>query len=126
MIITKAKSYQEIKSRLKKKDKIGIVSCNMCARICGTGGIEAMQKLKRKLEKDSFQVVDLDLIGTPCNFSQLEAVTLRGDVTIVLACEAGLHNLKKAFPKKKLIPGLNLVGLGAVDKSGKLVLVKKF
>ena len=115
-----------IKSKLNKKDKIGIVSCNSCARMCETGGKKAMRKLAERLKKDGFNVVDTDLIGIACDFDRLKKEELNGNVTIVLACDAGVYNLKKLFPKRKIIAALNTVGLGAWDQKGNIVLVSKF
>ena len=94
--------------------------------MCGTGGKKALEKLSAKLKKDKFNVVDMDLIGTPCNIDLLEKNQLHGNVQIVLACDAGVYNLRKIFPKHKIIPALKTIGLG-VNKSGKNIkLVKKF
>jgi len=51
---------------------------------------------------------------------------LHGNVTIVLACDAGVYNLKKLFPKRKIIPALDTIGLGAYDEKGDLNLVRRF
>ncbi len=126
MIITALKPYGLIKSQLNKKDKIGIVSCNSCARLCETGGKKEMKKLAEKLKKDGFRVVDMDLIGVPCDYGQLKKDELHGEVTIVLACDAGVYNLKKLFPKRKIIEALDTIGLGAWDEKGNLTLVRKF
>ncbi|UZE94070.1 MAG: hypothetical protein IB618_00645 [Candidatus Pacearchaeota archaeon] len=126
MIITALKPYGLIKAQLDKKDKIGIVSCNSCAKLCETGGEKEMKKLAEKLKKDDFKVVDMDLIGVPCDFDQLKKDELHGDVTIVLACDAGVYNLKKLFPKRKIIEALDTTGLGAWDEKGNLTLVRKF
>lgn len=125
MIITQSKSYAEIKKQLHPGDRVGIVACNVCARVCGTGGEKGIEKLSKQLREDGFEVIDTDLIGTPCVYDQLEATRLRGDVTIVLACESGLYILQEVFPEKKLIAGIEATGLGAVDKEGKPVLVKE-
>jgi len=125
MIITKSKSYKEIKSQLKKTDKIGIVSCNTCVRMCETGGQKEMDKLEFKLKKDGFNVIDKDLIGVACDFDQLKKDELNGNVTIVLACDSGVYNLKKLFPKRKIIPALMTIGIGAYNHKGKITLVKK-
>lgn len=125
MIITKLKPYKQIKSKLKKKDKIGIVSCNSCARMCGTGGVKELKILSRQLKKDGFNVVDEDLIGAPCIMGQLKKDELHGDKTIVLACISGVYNLKKLFPKRKIVPALETIGLAAVDKKGKPKLVRR-
>lgn len=126
MIISNSKPYKEIITHLKKSDKIGVISCNACARMGGVGGKKVMEKFVKKLKKDGFNVVDTDLIGTPCDFDQLHKSQLHGNVQIVLACEAGVYNLKKIFPKHKIITALNTIGIGAYDHKGNINLVKKF
>ena len=126
MIITGIKPYGLIKSKLSKKDQIGIISCNSCPKICETGGEKEMKKLARRLKKDGFNVVDMDLIGRACDFDLLKKDELHGTTTIVLACDAGAYNLHKLFPKRKIIIALNTIGLGAFDHKGNLTLVKKF
>ncbi len=126
MIITDMKPYGLIKTKLKKTDQIGIVSCNSCPRICETGGEEAMKKLAKRLKKDGFNVMDMDLIGRACDFDLLKKDQLKGTATVVLACEAGVYNLKKLFPKRKIIDALDTIGLGVYDHKGNLTLVKKF
>lgn len=126
MIITESKPFGMIKAELKKEDKIGIVSCNSCVRICETGGKEAMKELADRLKKEGFNVVDMDLIGMACDFDQLKKDELKGDVTIVLACDAGVYNLKKLFPNRKIVRALDTVGLGAYDEKGDIILVKEF
>ncbi len=34
--------------------KVGIVSCNSCARACETGGKEKMEELAQRLKQDGF------------------------------------------------------------------------
>jgi hypothetical protein len=126
MIITESKPFGMIKAQLNKKDKIGIVSCNSCVRICETGGKEAMKELADRLKKEGFNVVDMDLIGMACDFDQLKKDELKGDITIALACDAGVYNLKKLFPNRKIVQALDTVGLGAYDEKGDLNLVKEF
>ncbi len=125
MILTKLIPYNNLKKELNKKDKIGIVSCNSCARMCGTGGEKEMSILSSKLKKDGYTIVDMDLIGAPCMMNQLKKDELHGDTTIVLACISGVYNLKKLFPKKKIVSALETLGLAAVDKKNKPVLVKR-
>jgi len=128
MIVTKSISYNKIKKQLNKTDKIGIVSCNGCARICYTGGEKKMNELANILKKDGFNVIDVDLIGFPCDIDQLKKDELHGNTTIVLACDAGVYNLQKIFPlkKHKIILGLETIGLGAIGKNDKVSVVKRF
>jgi len=126
MIITEEKPYGMIKSKLKKQDKIGIISCNTCAKMCETGGEKKMKEIATRLKKDGFNVIDTDLIGVACDFDQLKKEELRGDTSIVLACDAGVYNINKLFPKRKIIIALDTVGLGAWDEKGNINMVKKF
>lgn len=128
MVITESKPYGMLKPLLKKSDKIGIVACNACANLCGGGGEEGMKILAKKLKKDGFNVVDQDVVGKPCYFEELKLKKneLHGDVTIVLACDAGVFHLKKLFPKRKIIAGLDTIGIGSFDKEGNITLVRKF
>jgi len=125
MIVTASKPYGLIRAELKKGEKIGIVSCNSCPKKCETGGQEAMDELAARLRKDGFEVVDTDLIGAACDYSQLQGKEMKGDVTVMLACDAGVNNLKKLLPKRKVVLALETLGLGAWDK-GDIKLVKKF
>jgi len=124
MIVTKARPYAELKKELKKSDKIGIISCNACARMCGTGGEKVMMRLANRLRKDGFNVVDTDLIGTPCDYNQLQKSQLHGNVQIVLACDAGAYNLRKLFPGHKIISNNITLGIGAHDGK-KITVVRK-
>ena len=125
MIVQKAIPYSKIKSQLKKSDKIGVISCNACARLCGVGGQKPMEKLANKLKKDGFKVVDADLIGTPCDYDSLTKSQLHGNVQVVMACEAGVYNLKKLFPKHKIIATNKTIGIGVHDQGKKVKLVRK-
>ena len=125
MIVTKAFPYSMIKKQLKKSDRIGVISCNACAKLCGTGGEEIMIQLSEKLKKDGFNIVDLDLIGTPCNYDLLNKSQLHGNVQVLLACDAGLYNLKKLFPNHKIISANKTLGIGVHDKGRNVTLVKK-
>lgn len=124
MIITKTKPYSSIKKELKKSDEVGIISCNACARLCETGGEKTMKKLASRLKKDGFNVVDTDLIGTPCSYELLNKSQLHGNVQVVLACDAGVYNLKKLFPKHRVISANKTIGMGAHDGK-KITLIRK-
>ncbi|MBL7148135.1 MAG: hypothetical protein ISS82_04890 [Nanoarchaeota archaeon] len=125
MIITKLKPYKKIKSKLKKTYRIGIVSCNACARVCGTGGVKEMKILASRLKKEGYNIVDQDLIGAPCIIGQLKKDKLHGDTTLVLACDSGVYNLKKLFPRKRIIAALETIGLAAINKIGKPIVVRR-
>ena len=47
------KKYEE---GVKRKDRIGIVSCNNCVRMCGTSGMKSMKKLSESWRKMAFDI----------------------------------------------------------------------
>ena len=126
MVVTESKPYKAVKSQLKKNDRIEVVSCNLCVRFCKTGGVEKMQEMVRRLKNDGFNVTDTHLIGVACDLEQVEKVRFSTDTVIVLACDAGVYNIKKIAKGKKVIPALNTLGVGARKGEGNVTLVKKF
>ncbi len=126
MVITESRPYGVIKAQLKKSDKIGIVTCNTCTRVCETGGEKEMNELAKRLKEDGFNVVDTDVIPVACNIDQARKPKYEGDILIVLACEAGAYSLKKLFPNKKIIDAVNTIGISARDEEGNIFIVKKF
>lgn len=126
MILTKEVPFKEITKQLKKSDKIGIVSCNSCAKMCNTGGDAKMKEIESKLKKEGYTIVDRDLIGIACDFDQMKVAEMNGNCSIVLACDAGVYNLRKLYPRRKLVSGTKSIGLGAWDHKGNFHLVRKF
>ncbi|UCF45137.1 MAG: hypothetical protein JSW44_00395 [Candidatus Bathyarchaeota archaeon] len=126
MIITSSKPYGVVKGLLRKWEKIGIVSCNSCARACETGGRARMEEIAERLRKDGFEVVDTVLVPMACNIDAVKKPDYQGDFLVVLACDSGVCALQLLFPNKKVIPALNTIGLGARDVQGNIFLMRKF
>jgi len=126
MIITSTKPYGVIEGWLQEGDKIGVVSCNSCARICETGGRISMDEMADRLRDDGFSVVDEDLLPMCCALDTVSKAEYDGDVLIVLACDAGVYTLQKLYPEKKVIAALNTIGLGARGASGVIYMMRQF
>ena len=126
MIVTCSRPYGIIKGMLRKWKKIGIVSCNSCARACETGGRQKMEELAERLKKDGFEVTNTDLIPMACNLDLAKKPKYESDVLIILACDSGVYTFESLFPSKKIIPGLNTVGIGAREGGGNLYLMVDF
>jgi hypothetical protein len=126
LIVTYSKPYGLLKGLLEFDVKIGIVSCNSCAKACETGGRKCMEDLSERLKADGFEVVDQDLIPMACNIALVKKPVYDGDILIILACDAGVFCLKKLFPDKKIVAALNTTGLGARDENENIFLMKEF
>jgi hypothetical protein len=126
MIVTSTKPYGVIEGWLQKEDKVGVVSCNSCARICETGGRIGMDEMADRLRDDGFSVVDEDLLPMCCNLDTVSKAEYDGDTLVILACESGVYTLEKLYPDKKVIAALNTIGLGARGASGIIYMMKQF
>jgi hypothetical protein len=126
MIVTDRKPYGIVRGMLKKYKKIGIISCNSCARACETGGQERMEEMAERLKKDGFNVVGADLVPMACNLDAVKRHEYEGDFLVVLACDSGVFTVQSLFPNKIVVPALDTIGLGARDSEGNIFLMKKF
>lgn len=126
MIVTEPLSIEEITSHLHKEDKISIISCNACSKICGTGGQEAIEKLAFVLKEQGFTIVDMDLIGNPCNSDMLNKLQLHGNVQIVMSCDAGVENVKRIYPDQKVVASNKTIGVGIHEGGKKVTVVREF
>lgn len=126
MIVTNAKPYGVVRGMLRKWKKIGIVSCNSCARACETGGKEKMEELATRLKNDGFDVVDTELIPMACNIDAVKKPEYKADMLVVLACDSGVCSLQSLFPTKIVLPALETIGLGARDLQGNIFVMRKF
>jgi len=126
MIITNSKPYGIVKGNLKKWKKIGIVSCNSCARVCETGGKEKMEELGERLKNDGYEVLNTALVPMACNIDLVKKPKLDADILIVLACDCGVNTIQDIFPNKKIVPANDTIGIWARDGQGNIYLMVKF
>ncbi len=118
MIFSKIEPYEEIIKKLdKNQDKIAIISCNTCARTCGNGGINELNKLGLRLIRDGYAVMDEAVILYACSEPILREAKLNfeANTIIVLACSAGWSSIKRNFPDKKVLKVTEDIGLVMTD-----------
>jgi len=126
MIVTSSKPYGVVRGMLRKWKKVGIVSCNSCARICETGGKEKMEELAARLKQDGFDVVDMEVVPMACAVDAVKKPNYQADYLVAQACDSGVCTLQSLFPNKIVIPALDTIGLGARDLQGNIFLMLKF
>lgn len=126
MIVTSMKPYGVIKGMLRKWKKIGVISCNSCARVCETGGKEKMEELAERLKGDGFDVVDMDVVPMACYLDLAKRTKYKGDFLVILGCDAAVFTFQGLFPSKIVVPALDTIGVGGRDSQGNIFLMKKF
>ncbi|TRO55346.1 hypothetical protein E2P64_07185 [Candidatus Bathyarchaeota archaeon] len=126
MIVTSMKSYGVIRGSIRSWKKVGLISCNSCARICETGGQKRLDELSERLKSDGFNVVGADLVPMVCNIDAVTRRSYDGDYLVILACDSGVYTVQSLFPNKMVVPACDTMGLGARDGQGNIFIMKEF
>ena len=106
--------YEELRDKLQSDDRIVILSCNCCARLCdGLGGEQGMTSLGDKLEADGYNVVQRQLVPEACSddpklnpLHDVSARKLFEDADVILPLSRALRSRSstartRAFPWPK-------------------------
>ncbi|NLP45593.1 MAG: 4Fe-4S binding protein [Epulopiscium sp.] len=114
-------SYEELKNKLSKDDKILLWSCNTCIKFCGVGGYDKMVLLEKMLTADGYTVIGKELVSIACLYSLTEQhqqdpnkKELFDEATAVisLTCEDGYETAEAVFKDKKVIRVVKTLGVG--------------
>jgi hypothetical protein len=119
-------TYDELKAALDPKDKIILWTCNLCIRLCGTGGQEVVEDLEEKLINDGFNIIWTEKIGYGCHLGLIRDRTKEpttspyytdADTMVILTCTDGFEKAEKAFSRgkykmNKIIQASQTVGIG--------------
>ncbi|MCJ7614782.1 hypothetical protein MUO71_08495 [Candidatus Bathyarchaeota archaeon] len=124
MIITSNIAYDSLKSMLSKGKRTGIVACDSCSSACDTGGRKKLDEITIRLKEDGYDVVCTDLFPMPCNVESDQISGFDVDEFLILACDAAVNTFQMLFPSKKIISGLNTIGIGAKDAQGNIFIIK--
>lgn len=91
---------------LNHTDKIGVISCNSCARECGVGGVHKANALVEHLVSAGHTVTDEIVVQYVCSepIYRRARLQLDADTLIVLSCSAGVKCVQRLYPNKKVVP----------------------
>ncbi|NME94555.1 4Fe-4S binding protein [Clostridium cochlearium] len=122
MIISlRSLSYEELKSKLSKDDKIVLWTCNTCIKFCGIGGFDKLVTLEKLLKSDRYNVIGKELVSIACMYSLAEQhkndpkkrdMFNEATTIITLTCEDGYINTCNVFKDKKVIGIAKTLGIG--------------
>lgn len=125
MIISEKKSFQKILESLQAYEKIFILGCADCAALCSSGGETEVEDMRLKLQKWNKTVTGSLVPNSPCHVQKTKR-ELRiskteidaADAVLVLACGAGVQSAVEILSEKPVVPGLNSLFLGNVERHG--------
>jgi ferredoxin len=112
MILTKPKSWQDIKEALDLWDlkKVIVVGCGSCSAQCGTGGTEGVKKIVANLENSPTEVISTIVIEEPCDarlvkneLRRIKEDVEKADGFIVASCGMGAQVVSEISNKPIVI-----------------------
>lgn len=113
--------YKQLKSKMKKEDKIVLWSCNTCIKFCGIGGYDNMVLLEKMLTADGYNVIGKELISIACMYSLAQQhkedknkkeLFDKATTIICLTCEDGYETAASVFSDKNVIKVVKTLGVG--------------
>lgn len=125
MIISEKKLFAKVLNSLEGYEKIFILGCGECATQCSTGGETEVEDMRLKLEKWGKTVTGTLVPDAPCNVQKVrrdlrisKTEVDEADAVLVLACGAGVQSVAEIMKNKPVIPGLNSLFLGNIQRHG--------
>ena len=128
-------TYEQLKEKLSKKDKIVLWSCDTCIRFTGLGGIDKLEILETMLENDGYTVIRKELLGVSCVEELVEdrkkddfkkEIFERATAIVVLGCEETWDLVHHAFPEKNVIQVTRSFGFGNISEERSVLLTNPF
>lgn len=125
MIVTKKKTAKEILSYLEKSKNVFLIGCAQCATVCKTGGEEQLSDMKILLQEKGKIVTGKIVLDPACHlvkvkqfFYQNKNILNKTDAILALTCGDGVQSIKDGDHKKNVLPALNTLFLGEVERGG--------
>lgn len=137
MIVSLRKiTYEELTKQLnKEKDVIALWTCNLCIKLCETGGAEVAENLATKLKDEGYNVIHTEVLGYSCHLGLVRDRTRdpmtkpifeEANTIIVLTCTDGFEKVERLFRKKKVIQVTETIGIGAYSSKTGMRLVNPY
>jgi ferredoxin len=124
MIISEAKSKDELTAVLEGRQQLFLVGCGACATACKAGGEDEVFLLQDWLQESGWTVTGSVVIDEACHIMraardlrQHRSQVDEADALLVLACGAGVQSISDSS-EKRVIGALNSLFLGNVRRFG--------
>jgi ferredoxin len=129
MIVGERKPFGEITGLLEGSQKILLVGCGTCVKVCFAGGDKEVAVLASQLRLNAGKnrkprVVEEMTVERQCEPEFVDEVAKRfagHDVIMSMACGAGVQLLAARFTETPVLPAVNTTFLGALEKQGHFV-----
>ncbi|HMK42729.1 MAG TPA: methylenetetrahydrofolate reductase C-terminal domain-containing protein [Dissulfurispiraceae bacterium] len=123
MIITRQKDFESILRNLKDSRRVFLVGCGECAALCGTGGLEQLAGMKRRLVERGVEVTGMHLaktgcqvLGTKIELKQHAEAIRNADCMISMSCGAGTQTIVELQDDKPVLSANDSLFLGNMTR----------
>jgi len=126
MITASQKPINEIIKLVEPYKKVLILGCGTCVKTCFAGGEDEVavlaSTLRLSFKKKAMPIeVEEMTIERQCENEFIQEASekmARNNVTLSLACGAGVQAMVKRFPKSIVLPGVNTTFIGIQESHG--------
>jgi len=122
-VITKQKSFDEVKEQLTKFDRPFIIGCGTCTTMTKTGGIDQVLEMKERLQGLGKRVSGWTVIPTACDEMTEVAMKENGraiqnaSCILAMTCALGVHRMG-LYIRRPVIPALDTLFIAVEDSPG--------
>ncbi|MDD2715497.1 MAG: methylenetetrahydrofolate reductase C-terminal domain-containing protein [Candidatus Wallbacteria bacterium] len=119
MIITRPKDCSEIIVHIEGK-KLALIGCDVCAKLCHTGGEEEVKGYAEFYAGLGYQIVTCAQVEGVCNelltgkFVRSNKLLGQAETILLASCGNGVQVLKDFLPGKNVLPILDTLFLGSL------------
>ncbi|MCL5075473.1 MAG: methylenetetrahydrofolate reductase C-terminal domain-containing protein [Chloroflexi bacterium] len=126
MIVAEQKPFEEIEEMLADYRRILVVGCGACVTVCAAGGekevgiLSSALRIAAKAKGLEIEIVEKTIVRQcePEYVEGLREYLADVDVVLSLGCGVGVQHLAEAYPKIRVLPGLNTGFMGGTREHG--------
>ncbi|MHA1689339.1 MAG: methylenetetrahydrofolate reductase C-terminal domain-containing protein [Promethearchaeota archaeon] len=132
VVITTKKPDEEVFEAIENYNlkKIVIVSCNVCAAMCQTGGTEGAEEWDKKLKEKGYEVAAVIVSEDVCDMRvmrkdlrKIDNELKESDGILTLSCGLGVQSIieviKDKYPDKPVLISNNTKFIGMTERIGR-------
>jgi ferredoxin len=126
LVVAERKPIDEIKSMIDRFDRVLVVGCDTCMRVCFAGGekevgiLSSALRMAFRLDSKEMQIEEIT-IERQCEDEFIEEIwetAARNDAILSMGCGAGVQTIAELFPTKPVFPALNTTFIGNLENRG--------
>lgn len=124
MLLSSWKSREELEFMLNGMRQVAVFSCSFCANLNGTGGPEALGRMKELLKDLGIKAVVVKTVNICCSEEimkqavriHLSRVRGKCDGLVMMSCAGGVKNAFLCDPGMPVIAALDSMGSGVITR----------